>query len=79
MLDGDILYHVQDSIQDCMYKRLVPVRPFTEQYGFRIKRYMEKGFRVYIDPMLLDIFLERPVEPPEAPIMPIIRVDLSQY
>lgn len=79
MLDGDVLYHVQDSIEDCMYKRLVPVRQFTEQYGFRIKRYMEKGFRVYIDPTLLDISLNRPVEPPEAPSMPIIRVDLSQY
>jgi hypothetical protein len=79
MLDGDVLYHVQDSIQDCMYKRLIPVRDSTTQYSFRIKRYMEKGFRVYIDPLLVDIFADKLVEPQVLPTMPIIRVDLSQY
>jgi hypothetical protein len=78
MLDGDILYHVLPTVEDCMYKRLRPVRTLNEQYGYRIKRYVEKGYRIEIEPSLIDISLNKPNTEAVSP-MPIIRVDLSQY
>jgi len=78
MLDGNILYHAETTIEDCMYKRLRPVRTLNEQYGYRIKRYIEKGYRVDIDSTLLDISLNRRVQNEVKPAR-IIGVDLSRY
>lgn len=78
MIDGDVLYHAAPAIEDCMYKRLRPVRTLNEQFGYRIKRYMEKGYRIDIDQALVDISLNKRLTTPVTPI-PIISVNLDEY
>jgi hypothetical protein len=78
MLDGNMLYHMLPTVEDCMYKRLRPVRQLNEQYGYRIKRYIDKGYRIELDPALVDISLNKPNTVPVPPI-PIIMTDLSQF
>ena len=78
ILDGDTLYHVESAIEDCVYKRLKPIRKLNEQFNYRVKRYMEKGYRIEIDESLIEISLSRPAIS-DVPPMNVTKVDLKKF
>lgn len=82
VVDGDELWMHKRTIYDCTNKLLVPVRTLELQYGYRIKRYINKGYRVPPNSPLENILFDRPIgdcKIPEHPESDIICVDLSQF
>jgi hypothetical protein len=78
MLDGNDLYHAETLIEDCLYKRLIPVRNLNDQYVYRIKRYKEKGYNINIHPALNEISFKNITDMPISPVS-FVKVDLSYY
>lgn len=78
MLDGHNLYHAETLIEDCLYKRLIPVRNLNDQYVYRIKRYKEKGYNINIHPALNEISLNNITEIPDNP-MSFVHIDLRNF